>query len=416
MGNRGDLTAREAADELGISPATLYAYVSRGLIHSEPGPSGSRQRRYRRADVEALKERQAQRRDPARSAETALSWGTPVLESAITLIEGGRLYYRGHDALALARSARFENVVDLLWESDGDTESPTLTTRHESTSSALSSLGPLERLQARLPLLAVSDPSAYDLRPRSIRRAGRAILETFVAEIAGQPVFDGIARTLAEDLAPGIEGAARLLDAALIISADHELNASSFTVRCVASTGAPLYDAIGAGIGALRGVRHGAASRRVEALLNEVASPERATTVLDDRLRRGERIPGFGHLLYPEGDPRGALLIDLCREVASESSALALIDAVITAAHDLIDERPNVDFGLVAVTRVLGLASGSALNLMALGRMAGWVAHALEQYDQQRMIRPRARYVGPQPSPPAPLPMLGEGGLRRTCT
>jgi len=392
------LSAEDAAAQLGISLPTLYAYVSRGLIHSEPGPGGSRQRRYRRADVEALKERQAQRRDPARSAETALSWGTPVLESAITLIEDGRLYYRGHDALDLARCTRFENVVRLLWAINVDMESSSLTPGHAYSVPVPSSLGPIERFQTRLPLLAATDPSAYDLRPRSITRAGFAILNTFVAEIGGQSgCDDGIANTLAAHLAPDTEGAARLIDAALIISADHELNASSFTVRCVASTGAPLYDAIGAGIGALRGVFHGAASQRVEALLAEVDSPEHATIVLRDRLRRGERIPGFGHQLYPEGDPRGALLLDLCREVVPNDPALHLTDAVIAAARDLIDERPNVDFGLVAVSRVLRLQRGSALNLMALGRTAGWVAHALEQYEQRRMIRPRARYIGPAP-------------------
>ncbi len=401
MVRQGNLTAREAATELGISPATLYAYVSRGLIHSEPGPVGTRQRRYRRADVEALKERQAQRRDPARSAETALSWGTPVLESAITLIEGGRLFYRGHDALELARSAHFEDVLQLLWEGHVDSESRTLPTRHVDRAPLPASLGPLERLQARLPVLAAADPAAYDLRPRSITRAGLAILDAFVAEIAGAPALDGIAHTIAAQLAPDIEGAERFIDAALIMSADHELNASSFTVRCVASTGAPLYDAIGAGIGALRGVFHGAASQRVEALLDEVAAPERATAILAGRLRRGERIPGFGHQLYPEGDPRGVLLLDLCHEFLPDDPALQLTDAVCRAAHDLIGERPNVDFGLVAVTRLLRLERGSALNLMALGRTAGWVAHALEQYTQRRMIRPRARYMGERP--PSPL-------------
>jgi citrate synthase len=397
MGSMGDLTAKQAAEELGISTATLYAYVSRGVIRSEPGPAGTRQRRYRRADIAALKERQAQRRDPARSAETALSWGTPVLESAITLIEGERLWYRGQDALELARSTRFEDVVRLLWGIDSDIKSQSLTTRHDERLSPSLALGPLERLQARLPLLAAADPSAYDLRPRSVTRAGAVILNSFVTEIAGAPTDDSIARTLAAHLAPQITCAERLIDAALIISADHELNASSFTVRCVASTGAPLYDAIGAGIGALRGIHHGAVSQRVEALLEEVGAPDRAPDVMRDRLRRGERIPGFGHQLYPDGDPRGALLLDLCHEVAPNDTALHLTDAVSAAARDLIDERPNVDFGLVAVTRLLRLQRGSALNLMALGRTAGWVAHALEQYSQQRMIRPRARYVGPVP-------------------
>jgi citrate synthase len=144
-------------------------------------------------------------------------------------------------------------------------------------------------------------------------------------------------------------------------------------------------------------VRHGAASYRAEALLEEVGSPERATAVLQDRLRRGEPIPGFGHNLYPDGDPRASFLIGLCRELLPGHPAFAVPDAVIDAAAELIDERPNVDFGLVVLSRALGLARGSALTLMALGRMAGWVAHALEQYEHDQLIRPRARYVGPEP-------------------
>jgi citrate synthase len=401
MNGRRDLRAREAAAELGISLPTLYAYVSRGLIRSQPAGTRSRERRYSAVDVAALKERQAQRRDPGQVAVTALNWGTPVLESAITLIDDGRLYYRGHDALELARSRRFEEVVGLLWT--GSTDSFDGWTRDErplpaSKLPASEGLPPLECLQTRLPLLAASDPSAYDLRRAPVMRAGRRVLLALVDEIA--PSAHGpasIAETLAMRLAPETASAARLIDSALILSADHELNASSFTVRCVASARAPLYDAIGAGIAALRGVRHGAASQRAEALLKEVAAPERAAGVIQDRLRRGEPIPGFGHNLYPAGDPRATFLIDLCREIMPGHPVLALARSVVRAVAEQIDERPNVDFGLVVVSRSLDLERGSALTLMALGRMAGWVAHAIEQYERDQLIRPRARYVGPEP-------------------
>ncbi|HEX3723751.1 MAG TPA: citrate synthase family protein [Nitrolancea sp.] len=392
------LTARDAANELGISLPTLYAYVSRGLIHSEPGPEGSRQRRYRHADVLALKDRQAQRRDPAHSVETALDWGTPVLESAITLIEGNRLYYRGHDAIRLARTHQFESVIEILWSDKLVSVNGGPSERHPyERPQALVALGPLERFQAVLPLLASADPAAYDLRPPALSRAGRSILMAMVEELGGDATTGSIAHSLAARWASEKDYAERLIDAALIVSADHELNSSSFTVRCVASVGAPLYDAIDAGICALRGVRHGAASQRVEALLAEVDTPERAPAVLEARLRRGERIPGFGHQLYPGGDPRGAVLIDLCHELAPDDQALMLTDATAAAAEALIGDRPNVDFGLVIVARTLGLDRGSALSLMALGRSAGWVAHALEQYQQNRMIRPRAKYIGPAP-------------------
>lgn len=397
MSKKSTITAREAAAQLGINRATLYAYVSRGLIRSEPGPGGSRERRYSLADVEDLKQRQTQRRDPSRAAEGALNWGTPVLESAITLIENGRLYYRGHDAIEAAKTRSFEEIIGLLWFGRfGVAWLPAnLADGHLTSVAGQDDLSPLERCQILLPLLAKSDPAAYDLRPRAVRRAGARILTAMVRSVAGDSLEDRIARTLANCWAPGVDSAEQLIDAALIISADHELNPSSFTVRCVASAGAPLYDAIMAGICAIRGVRHGAASHRIEALLAEVGDSSRASTVLEDRLRRGERIPGFGHNLYPDGDPRGKLLIDLCHELIPNDSAMELTQAVVDAAEKLIQERPNLDYGLVAVSRALRLEAGSAMTLMTLGRVAGWVAHALEQYPLERMIRPRARYVGP---------------------
>ncbi len=295
-----DLSAREAAEQLGISLSTLYAYVSRGMIHSRPGPSGSREKRYAANDVQSLKERQAQRRDPGRTAETALSWGTPVLESAITLIDNGRLYYRGYDAVELARTTCFEDVVGLLWSGHmGEpielapiAELPPLPMDLPDVLEAL------ERVQVHLPLLASTDQSAYDLREPALRRAGTRILASMAHQVAETTVIGTIASAVAGRWSSGITNAERLIDAALIISADHELNPSSFTVRCVAATGAPLYDAIGAGIAALRGARHGAASYRIEALMAEIETPDRAAPCW--RIAStSEPIPGFGHNLYP---------------------------------------------------------------------------------------------------------------------
>ncbi len=400
MAANRDLTAREAALQLGISLSTLYAYVSRGLIHSRPGPTGSREKRYASADVLALRERQALRRDPSRSAETALSWGTPVLESAITLIENGKLFYRGYDAVELAQTMHFEEVVGLLWfgRLGEQIELASASDLTPLPAGLPDSLDTLERVQIHLPLLASADPAAYDLRAPALRRAGARVLTSMAMQVAEAQISASIATAVADRWAPGVPNAERLIDAALIISADHELNPSSFTVRCVAATGAPLYDAIGAGIAALRGTRHGASSYRIEALLAEIETPERAASVLEDRLRRGEPIPGFGHNLYPNGDPRAVLLNSLCHELTPSHPALALTDALFDAAAEVIQERPNVDLGLVTVARVLGMPNGSALKLMALGRVAGWVAHALEQYPTQRIIRPRAKYVGPAPN------------------
>ncbi|HEU5423141.1 MAG TPA: citrate synthase family protein, partial [Nitrolancea sp.] len=367
------LSAAEAASELGIAQATLYAYVSRGLIHSEPADSGnghSRARRYRAEDVRRLRERQEQRHDPARAAATALSWGSAVLESAITLIHDGRLYYRGRDALALAHSRSIEEVAALLWTGaldqplDWPAGAPLAPQPLEPT------LPAIERCQLLLPRLQAADPRAYDLQPRALLAAGARILRALVREAAGGvPVEGGSAATLQRAWAPGEPGAAALLNAALVLSADHELNVSSFTVRCVASAGAPLYAAVLGGLSALEGVKHGGVSRRVEALLREIGEPGNARAVLQSRLRRGEPIPGFGHRLYPEGDPRGALLLELSRQAFPDTEAVRLVDATVAAGRELLDERPNIDLGLVGLTRALGLPAGSALTLRALGRV-----------------------------------------------
>lgn len=417
-----NLGAREAAAALGVSVATLYAYVSRGLVRSESTGGSRRERRYRREDVERLIERKAQRREPERAAERALRWGTPVLESALTLIEGGQLYYRGRRALGLAETHTFEAVAELLWEEEGGrletapAEARSLPSQALSawessaddwsgwrgvlkavgTLSAAGEAGPAALFPIVLPLAAREDAAAHDLRPEAVRRAGRRIIRLLAraAVYPGRLEGDTLAEGLQRAWAPGRAGAAHALNAALVLCADHELNVSAFTARCAASAGATPYDAVIAGLAALRGTRHGGHTERVEALLDEVGTAGRAKRVLGERLRRGEDIPGFGHRLYPEGDPRGRRLLELAEKAARRAAAAKLARAVTTAAVELTGERPTVDFGLAALRRALGLPRGAALALFALGRTAGWIAHALEQYQSGVMIRPRARYVG----------------------
>jgi citrate synthase len=413
------LSAAEAAEKLGISRATLYAYVSRGLIRSEAAGGHGRDRRYRREDVERLLARQAQRRHPEQAAAQALSWGVPVLESELTLIADGRLFYRGQDALALARTGRFEDVANLLWLGGQATPaapalaaSPAVLPDFEPWLKLLPASTPVERMQALLPLAAARDAAAYDLRPAAVAQTGARILGLLSAA-AIYPSRPGAGR-LAEQLrqgwragdgraigggsiAPDAERATRLIEAALILCADHELNTSAFTARCVASARGTPYQVVIAGLAALQGLRHGGHSLRVEALLEEVAAPARARTVLEGWLRRGERLPGFGQPLYPDGDPRARALLALARAALPRSRELALAQAVSTAAQSLSSEAPSIDFALVAVARALKLPPGGGLALFALGRTAGWLAQAIEQYHSEAMIRPRARYVGAMP-------------------
>jgi citrate synthase len=410
------LSAQEAAAELGVSLPTLYAYASRGMLRSAVVPGDPRARRYPRADVLRLKERKEMRREPERVAPKALDWGAPVLESAITLVRGGRLYYRGHDVAELARRRTVEEVAALIWTGSFDAaeelfagrppELPPAALRLLASLSETGELGPVERCQVALPLAGAVDLAAWDLRPRAVAATGGRILRLLArvaAGVASKREPAGIAEVLRQGWAPGRPEAAGPIAAALILAADHELNVSAFTARCVASSGAMPYDVVTAGLAALKGRRHGGCTERMEALFREVGAAGgavgggEARRVLADRLRRGEEIPGFGQPLYPDGDPRGKALLVLAAEVAPGSPEVALAAALAEAGRELLGEHPTLDLGLVAVARALGLPERTPLALFALGRAIGWLGHASEQYAAGRLIRPRATYVGEAP-------------------
>lgn len=413
------LSAQEAAAELGVSLPTLYAYASRGMLRSAPVPGEPRARRYPRADVLRLQERKEMRRDPERVAPKALDWGAPVLESAITLVEGGRLYYRGRDAVELARDRRLEEVAALLWTGAYDGaeelfqgELPALPAAAVRLLAA-PELGPVERCQVALPLAGASDLAAWDLRPRAVAATGGRIVRLLAEVAAGSPspgkgrrrsyprLCPTIATVLQEGWLPGRPEAARPIGAALVLAADHELNVSAFTARCVASAGAMPYDVVTAALAALKGRRHGGYTERVESLFREAGSAAEARRVVGDRLRRGEEVPGFGQPLYPAGDPRGEALLALAAEVAvaraEASPAVELAAALAEAGRELLGEHPTLDLGLVALARALGLPERTPLALFALGRTVGWIGHAIEEYATGRLIRPRAAYVGEPP-------------------
>lgn len=265
------LTAREAAERLDISLATLYAYVSRGLIYSEPDAEDSRQRRYSAQDVDTLLKRKKIRKDPTTAAEDALKWGVPLLASALTLIEDGRLYYRGLDAVKLAQTETLETVAALLWTGQMESSAPATSTRETITLPDLLHLPPLGRMQIVLAMGAAADPRAYDLRAGNMAHSGLRILH-LLADVAAPPLPEpiGIAAQLAAAWVPEHPQGRQLLDLALILCADHELNASSFTARVVASVGATPYAAVTAGLAALSGVRHGGMTERVAAFWQEV--------------------------------------------------------------------------------------------------------------------------------------------------
>lgn len=397
-----DLSADEAARELGVTLATLYAYVSRGLVRSRPEP-GTRRRRYLAEDVWLLRQRKEQRRDPVRTAEEALHQGLPAIESRLSVIRDGRLFYRGKDVLGLAMTCTLEQVAALLWAGDLDAALPeerfaAPAAEWRTLLRLGADLPPLERFQLVLPLLAARDAGAYDTQPASVQRTGLTIVRVLAAVTVGaRPSTDEVATVLQRGW-PNVSVTDRaLLRAALVLYADNGINPSSFTARCVASAGSTPYALVLAGLAALQGTKHGGACERAEALLEEAGDAPGARRVVEARLRRGEAIPGFGHPLYPSGDPRGALLLQLVTEHHGRARDVALATALVHAVRDLTGQLPNVDFGVVTLCRALRLPPGSALALLGIGRTVGWIAHGLEQYQEGRLIRPRARYAGEPP-------------------
>ena len=410
---RGDrLTTAEAAARLGVKPATLYAYVSRGLLGRERSP-GRRTSTFDPAEVERLTRRSGRRgRRPA---------GELVVESALTAIEGGALWYRGLPVTELAATRTFEEVAEWLWR--GRFPGPTrwragpaaLAAGRRAQAALPEGALPLERLQVIAAALAAGDDLRLELHPDAVAAAGRALIAGLAGclpRLGRPPAPDaGIAARLWSCLSPLEPGPAMLavLDAALVLLADHELAASTVAARVAASVRADPYAVAAAGLATLSGSLHGGASLAVEALLAEIEQPGlalrqakmRAGRVLGERLRRGERLRGLGHPLYPDGDPRAAHLLARLRRAAGGSPRLAVVEALLDATRRRGLPPPNVDLALAALGHVAEMTRGSGEAIFAVARVAGWLAHALEEYDRAIPIRLRAVYTGPPPSIPA---------------
>lgn len=388
------LNSTEATALLGVSRATLYAYVSRGLLHAHAADT-PRESRYLREEVEQLARQRGQGRKPREVAQAALNWGLPVLESSITLIEQGRLYYRGEDAVDWARAHTLEETAALLWQYPADAAfaahaveaAPVLPDLQQRMAGQ-----PCENTLLALFTVASDDAAtaAWQQSPERLAAGCGALLRLLAACLLGTaPDKAPIHLQCAQAWALDAQGA-DLVRMALVLCADHELNASGFTARCVASTGASLRAAVVGGLAALTGGRHGGTTARVEALWDELGEAQ-APARLRQRLARGETLPGFGHHLYPEGDVRAALLLEM---LPRQGPAAALAAEVMA----LTGLAPSVDFALVALRRHLQLPAGSAFGLFALGRCAGWLAQALEQRATRQIIRPRAAYTGLRPA------------------
>ncbi len=407
------LTAREAARLLGVKLATLYSYAARGKLQSVPS-GGRRRHGYRRADLERLKAMAAARSGHGPVAAGALQWGEPVLESAHSGICARGPIYRGRLAVELAaQGVSFERAAELLWG-----EALPEQARWEGPaelglplSAVLALLGgvprsPLAVLMAVVPCLAARAVAPLVSQPELERQRARGFIRELAAWVGLPWSVERCRRALGEQTVAGSlavalgakgRGAAAELDRALVLLADHELNASSFAARVAASAQAELLACVSAALATFSGPRHGAECDRVEALVDEVDRPREAARVLAARAARGDATPGFGHRLYPGGDPRAAPLWEAALSQRGAPARLKILVAVAEAVEAATGLKPAVDFALVGLCTALGLPKGSATGVFAVGRAAGWVGHVLEQRRSPVLLRPRARYIGPPP-------------------
>ncbi|KCZ85134.1 citrate synthase family protein [Hyphomonas adhaerens MHS-3] len=369
----------DALEALGVKPQTLYAYVSRGLIASRPDENDPRASVYSAADITGLVKRRRSGRGRQAIASAAISWGDPVMETAITTVRDGKLIYRGRDAVRVAADATLEEAAALLWQ---------VKTPFPSRSAA-GDIAPEEtgkaRLLAYLATRAAHDPPAFGRGETALSDDGAQLLAGVCSAVTGTGGRGFYHQRLGRHwgLSPG---GTDLLRRALVLVADHELNPSTFAARVAASTGAPLAASALAGCATLTGPLHGEASARALAYLKQ-AMEDGPKAALSGLAARGEHIPAVGHALYPAGDPRAAALIRWMKPAAPLKRA-------IKAAEAASGEAANVDMALAALSVHLSLPEDAPFLIFASGRMAGWIAHAIEQQASGRLIRPRANYTG----------------------
>jgi citrate synthase len=415
------LSTAEAAERLGVKPATLYAYVSRGLLGRERSADG-RTSTFDPAEIDRLARPGRARRGRRPAAEL-------LVPSALTAIDRGLPWYRGLAVPELAGTRSFEEVAEWLWNARFPdpvpawrASQPALDAGRQAQAALPHGALPLERIRVIAAALPAGDELRLELRPAAVTAAGRSLVAGLVDCLPRRAPRPPGRRGQREARTPGRPGrpppdagpiAARLwmglspldpepelvrvVDAALVLLADHELAASTLAARVAASVRADPYAVASAGLAVVSGSLHGGASLGIEALLDEIDRPDQAASVVGTRLRRGERLRGFGHRLYPDGDPRAATLLARLRATADSSPRMEVVDSLLQAARRRGLPEPNVDLALAALAHVTGMTHGAGEAIFATARTAGWIAHALEEYERNAPIRPRAVYIGPPP-------------------
>jgi len=372
----------EACQLLGVRPQTIYAYVSRNKLEVMLDPANTRRSLYRAEDVAGLAKRKQAGRKRETLAANTLFGSEPSIPTALCAFFRGRPYYRGRDAVSLAHSATLEDVAQLLWAAGQAVDFS-------------ASAAPLPAVQpgraaafTTLASLAAAGHSTRGRLTKVLHHEGQGLIaqlaNAFGARHGSQPLHLRFAKGWRQT--PQV---AELLRCAMVLLADHELTSSAFVSRIAASTGASLPACLLAGLSTLSGPLHGDASGRVQALFSEV---ERLgdDAVLAHYLSTGLSLPGFGHPIYPDGDPRAAALLGLFEP----PEVIARFIEKVTALTGL---QPNIDVALAALVAHHRLPLDAAFGLFATARSVGLLAHSLEQLGVAQVIRPRGRYVGLAP-------------------
>jgi len=372
------IAADDALVQLNVQKQTLYAYVSRGLVRAKPDDGDPRRSLYSASDVSQLKGRRRGARRRSEVAAGAIAWGEPVLESAISTVRNGQLIIRGRSVETLASKSTLEDMARLLWNAEG----PPAQQPARRTPGAT----PKARAFAMLARRAGEDAPSLGRSTTALHADAWSILFEFADTLTGEPGKGALHQRLATAWRLNANGA-QIIRRALVLMADHELNPSTFAVRIAASTCAPLAACALAGLSTLAGPLHGEAPTRALAQLDQLTAAKDITTEARAMIARGDAIAGWSHPLYPDGDIRASDLLAALKPKPAIAKALRALERET-------GDKPNCDAALAAMTRSLGLPDDATFSIFALARMTGWLAHAMEQRENGRLIRPRARYTG----------------------
>lgn len=417
------LTAEQTAERLGVKVETLYAYVARGRLNRIRTPDGST---FDPLEVERFA---ADRRRRPVSGVHGRSDGQPlmVVETSFALIEDGELFYRGRNVATLV-GERFETVAH--WALTGEWDAHAVFRAGAGLEAARrvgdalpAAATARDRQQVAVTALAAADPLRYSLDRATVIGAAEGLVAGMVDALPRRSAQTGTSTVVARLWAALTEAAATeaqpsaltALNAALVLLLDHDLAVSTLAARAAASARANPYAVVIAGLGALDSPLHGNASRAAQRMLARVVDGEPAERVVADTVVAGRGpVPGFGHVLYPAGDPRARLLLGMLAEPAHASTgtpgspgtdastgtarvaaAVAAVERVTAVVHGRTGLRPNIDLALAALAIAAGMPDDAGEVIFATARSVGWIVHALDEYEQPALrLRPQGRYVG----------------------